>query len=312
MQQARDALQALDQQVEARRSLETAVASQDFEFLQRAIALARQAGVRRVELESAEAQLRQLGQSEGSRELRSAMVSDDPERLRAATDAAVSAGMTGAEIDAAWQRLRELEAGQWQRRQLRAAATSGDVVRLQASLKQAELAGFNGEELNIARAALQSLNAQLHARQELQLARASRNPDALRAAVAAAQEAGLKEDELDGAAIDLGGCLGCTIAPQEAQTPFEESTGLVHGGTVQDKPLGLAAKLGAAFAAAAPLRGSTKVESARRREKTPHPQMTSRSRLGSSLPSPRGSRNSVFPSTATNDPSERRRVHWAE
>lgn len=311
MQQARDALQELDQQVEARRSLETAVASQDFEFLQRAITSARRAGVRRTELESAEAQLWKLGQSEGSRELHAAMASDDPERLRAATDAAVTAGMMGAEIDAAWQRLRELEAGQWQRRQLRAAAASGDLVRLQASLKQAELAGFCGEELNVARAALQSLNAQVHALQELQLARASRNPEALRAAFVAAQEAGLKEDELEGAAVDLG-CLGCAVPPQEARIPIEEPNSLVHVGKAQNKPLGLAAKLGAALAAATPMRGSTKVESARRREKTPHPQMTSRCRLDSSLYSPRGSRKGVCPSTAVDAPSERRRVHWAE
>jgi len=215
-------------------------------------------------------------------------------------------------MDAAWQRLRELEAGQWQRRQLRAAAVSGDVVRLQALLKQAELAGFSGEELNVARAALQRLNAQVHARQELQLAQASRNPDALRAAFLAAEEAGLKEDELEGAAVDLGGCLGCTVAPQEAQTAVEDSNGFVHGGKVQDKPIGLAAKLGAAFAAATPLRGSTKVDSSRRREKTPHPQMTVRSRLGSSLPSPRGTRNGVCLSTAADAPPQRRRVHWAE
>jgi len=313
LQQARDALQALDQQVEARRSLDTAVASQDFEFLQRAIALARRAGVKRIELESAEAQMRQLGQSEGSRELRAAMVSDDPERLRAATNAAVSAGMMGTEIDAAWQRLRELEAGQWQRRQLRAAAASGDVVRLQASLKQAELAGFSGEELNVARAALQCLNAQVHARQELQLARASRNPDALRAALLAAQEAGLKEEELEGTAADLGGYFRCTTAPQEAHTTVKDSN---DGGKVQDKPLGLAEKLGAALAAATPLRGSTRVESARRRERTPHPQMTSRSRLSNSLPSPRASRNGVGPSTAADAPPDappdRRRVHFAE
>merc|ERR1712129_257144 len=123
-----------------------------------------------------------------------------------------------------------------------AAAASGDVVRLQASLKQAELAGFTGEELNVARAALQRLNAQLHASQELQLARASRNPGALQAAFLAAEEAGLKQDELEGAAEDLGGCLGCTATPQEAQTAAKHSNGVVHGGNVQDKPLGLAAK----------------------------------------------------------------------
>jgi len=221
--------------------------------------------------------------------------------------------MMGTEIDAAWQRLRELEAGQWQRRQLRAAAASGDVVRLQASLKQAELAGFSGEELNVARAALQCLNAQVHARQELQLARASRNPDALRAALLAAQEAGLKEEELEGTAADLGGYFRCTTAPQEAHTTVKDSN---DGGKVQDKPLGLAARLGAALAAATPLRGSTRVESARQRERTPHPQMTSRSRLSSSLPSPRASRNGVCPGTAADAPPDappdRRRVHFAE